>query len=172
MLQRASPALILFISAIVKWHWNLGWCTGTGLAHNPHVCPSPPTLPGGYHIAPQGAPKHQKTTLVWWRAQRLQFLATPVTLEQREPVAVTGRIGAAILTLREEMWSQINTVQYLPDLTAGCSAQKPRWLAGDPGRDAPALSGKHRVRAPSSTQVQSESCIFSLLLENLTNLIS
>lgn len=71
----------------------------------------------------------------------IQFLAMPVPLEHQEPVAVTGRIDAAILTRRAEMWSQIDTVQYLPDLTAGCSAQKPRRLAGDPGRDAPALPG-------------------------------
>lgn len=83
----------------------------------------------------------------------------PVTLEQQEPAAVTRRIDAETLSLTAEMWSQINTVQYLTDLTAGSSAQKPRLLVGGPGRDAAALAREHWVRAPSSAQVQSKSAL-------------
>jgi len=50
----------------------------------------------------------------------------PVTPVQQEPVAVTGRTDAEILTLTAEAWSQINTVQRFPDLAAGCSAQEPQ----------------------------------------------
>lgn len=76
--------------------------------------------------------------------------------EQQGPVAVTGRTDAEILTLTAETRSRICTVQYLPDLMA----QKWRGRAGGPGRDVAALAHGHRVRAPSSAQVQSESLHF------------